>query len=1353
MVKKFLKIAGVKSEAEFYKKFPSEKAFFKAHPEAKDLKKYKQGGELKKLNQLTSFEGDMDGLIPIAQDGWVERAANAEFSCKANPRGNLRKACEERYNIGGLSKEEKRALKSELEASNLKGLVNYDDYYTLKNIAEAHNSKMGRADKAYSKMFDPTTGELLPTATGMGNEPELRATNRWYKGRTNLSPFDVYQGIFKDYNVTGAQSPKQASEFFNKAYEAGYAMPKAQTAEKQAYGGTTSLVNPGGIGSYTGGPTYEGFNPISFGAVYNPQEYMHLGSTQAMRDEQAYRQAMMNQQASQQSGGSGGGMGDISKMLKGIMGSQGSTGGIDQTSTLFSGGGDEAGALTNLASGMAKRGKKVKKAQGGVDEPICGPGFKYDPISKDCLPDFSIAIPNKQNSAASPGQVGDYEEVPKFQVNPNLSTGTPQTGPGTGVNPAQAPKTGGYDFFDKVSKAAGLSGKIYQGFRSLQAEKEQRRQAEQQASVSDLTLQATMSKPEQQFRKYVRPEDYLIQPEQLFPTYGVGTNVLTAENGMQVGGNLGEIQNTYAPNNLYDDLGYEPLPHSDVIKQYQSGGGIPWGQLGGFGSQIGMAATGNDAGGQIGSDIGGAAGEAIGNAILPGIGGQAGKAIGSTAGAIGGGLLDRNPQRIRRAQERAKKNAMTAAFMSGAEAMRAPISAHVKNGGWVSHDWQPQVITQFGEHSMHDLLRPDPMMDTLRTGGHITQNNMYPQDQYALGGSLKTTWGGYAEPISNNPNDESETVMFRGLNKNVGAHSQSAGNGQTGIGVKYGDTQHDSYTDYAEYGTEQADADVEVEKGEPAIEMTDPQTGEKNMVVFGNLRIPKSLLDEIGDPSAKGKKFKGYVAHLAKMENKQNKILSKSSQQLDSLEVLTPYDKLKFDALQASVIGATAKLKDYSNFKTNAAAVQSALNDTADEYGVDADHLAKGKIKIDKSSNMQAKWGKKIEKAQNGYYSAQPGFVGPQPPVDYLESLFQQADKATGKQKKELTTHFQEAFHTYFPSVAKDIILSDKEVTAKGKKMGYKTMDQLKKASDKDILETNVDGAFERRTRQYHGLLGGFKPSPYVPGTQLKVKPQEKPEQKSVDTVESIKRNKWLNLAGQLVPYFRPSDTDYDVDLTPEMMALSMNALEPTEAQLYSPQLLTPYDISYQDQLNEITAQSRAAERMAGQNPAAAAAILGQASQAKSRVLGEQFRQNQAQRMGVYNQNIATLNDAKLKNLAILEDQAKKQAMARSNTKAQAMAAANSIADKIAKNKLENRTLQVYENLYNYRYTPDFRAVNMNAPYQFDYTVGGKSGATGGLASGYEFTYDASGNIIGTRKKKADSDARNGRLVRAMKHI
>jgi hypothetical protein len=39
MKDKFLKMAGVKSEKEFYKMFPTEEAFFKAYPQAVEMKK------------------------------------------------------------------------------------------------------------------------------------------------------------------------------------------------------------------------------------------------------------------------------------------------------------------------------------------------------------------------------------------------------------------------------------------------------------------------------------------------------------------------------------------------------------------------------------------------------------------------------------------------------------------------------------------------------------------------------------------------------------------------------------------------------------------------------------------------------------------------------------------------------------------------------------------------------------------------------------------------------------------------------------------------------------------------------------------------------------------------------------------------------------------------------------------------------------------------------------------------------------------------------------------------------------------------------------------------------------------
>jgi hypothetical protein len=55
MKDQILKIAGVKSEKEFYKKYPSEEAFMKAHK--KEFKKAAMGASMvkKQLTQLTDF--------------------------------------------------------------------------------------------------------------------------------------------------------------------------------------------------------------------------------------------------------------------------------------------------------------------------------------------------------------------------------------------------------------------------------------------------------------------------------------------------------------------------------------------------------------------------------------------------------------------------------------------------------------------------------------------------------------------------------------------------------------------------------------------------------------------------------------------------------------------------------------------------------------------------------------------------------------------------------------------------------------------------------------------------------------------------------------------------------------------------------------------------------------------------------------------------------------------------------------------------------------------------------------------------------------------------------------------------
>ncbi len=994
------------------------------------------------------------------------------------------------------------------------------------------------------------------------------------------------------------------------------------------------------------------------------------------------------------------------------------------------------------------------------------------------------------------GMVNPTPPPPMYDVN---QTGTFAQQVGASANAINPNKSGGFDFLGKIGGPAGianLASNVISGGRMIEEARRRDEELQQGNRVSAVAAEASQTRPEPIKRKYARPEDMVIQPEQLFPTYGVGTNVL-AKDGAQIGGNPTEIQNMYNPGDLYSDLGFEPLNDSSQVKQYYGGGYIPQAQIGqnilqnvgpfarqmgnqygnSFGNsfkQFAGSPTGVNFATQLGSYlgnprgngrsgegmIGGSIGGAIGSAFGP-IGKLVGAGVGTLAGEI---IAQPRENRMRKNQEAIERNLGIMTGQDFANTLQSQNRSFMEHGGWVSHDWQPQVIAKFGEHRMSDLLRPDPTMDTLRSGGHIRQNNMSPMDQYGFGGELQTTWGGYAEPISQNPYlpGTGETVMFRGK-----SHSERDGKGRTGIGVKYGnDGDYSPYMEYGKDGIEDV-TDVEVERGEPAVELEDTNNssrekfeagGEnKSMVVFGNLKIPKQFIKEIGDPTIKDEKFKTYVARKSKEEAKQNKIIEKASKKLVTLDLLTSFDKLTAAALDATMMGAHMKLKDIAEKKIKASIVQNAINETAEEYGLDADSLAKGKYKMDKElMSQQAKFGKSIPQAQKGYkskYGIKPwggnkyGLKGKTKSSfsakewdDILDNL-----GFTGQGNEEAQEFLLNDPRT------KDIVMKrHKDLYGKDpwidSKLGYgwasedlKKIQKIYPRPKKGSISSVTVGPIDIET---------VKPTPVPP----------------------LKRNPWIDAANMVIPYLLPTDQEAldPRQLYGEMYALSNNQLEPVRAQGYRPQLLTPYDISLQDQLNEVTAQTRQAERLAGSDPAAVAAISAQANRAKSQILGEQFRQNQAQRMGVYNQNINTLNQAQLQNLGIFDQQFARQEQAKSNTKAVTQAALNSISDKIAKNRLENRTLGIMENMYNYRFDRRGRAINMNPLAQYDVAVGGSTGRASGMPGGsvpedWEVLYDSQGQPVKWEKKKKDSStgkngkkvekSRNGNIVKAIKNL
>ena len=450
----------------------------------------------------------------------------------------------------------------------------------------------------------------------------------------------------------------------------------------------------------------------------------------------------------------------------------------------------------------------------------------------------------------------------------------------------------------------------------LKQQKEVEAGAKQNRIVSELALRASKTEPEKIDREYVRPEDFSNTGEEFFPVYGVGTNVLAKHGGAykaQGGG-------------MFNDQGYSPIINVNQQKAFKQGGvlgsnsylvpratgGISYGggQAGQLGMQAGdMVGFNNDAGSNIGGTIGGTIGSAFG---------PIGSAVGSFIGSGVGDLVDRSDRRTAKDNDRSERATKEMAYGAIGPQVQAGLASHVREGGNVSSN--------------------PSMLDTMK-----------------MGGELKTLWGGEAETVSYNPYAGGESIEFKGNSHDY----RDPKTGQTGIGVAYG-----------QESVANNEAVVEVEN-EPAQQLKDGG-GAENLVVYGDLKIPEEFISEIGDDRAKGKKFKNYVEELNKDEKKINKkMVTAADLGLESNN--TVFGQLERSSADAILKGSDMKLKAIADKKMILADLQSALNDTFDEFEIKGnDFISKDNIVNDpeRSMNNMAKSGIEIKPENKGKFTA-----------------------------------------------------------------------------------------------------------------------------------------------------------------------------------------------------------------------------------------------------------------------------------------------------------------------------------------------------------------------------------------------
>lgn len=526
---------------------------------------------------------------------------------------------------------------------------------------------------------------------------------------------------------------------------------------------------------------------------------------------------------------------------------------------------------------------------------------------------------------------------------------------------------------------------------------------------------------------------------------------------------------------------------------------------------------------------------------------------------------------------------------------------------------------------------------------------------YDDGGNVDTMWGGNTNLESYNPYDGG-TIAFNGASHDNG-----------GIGVAYNGNP------------------IEVEGGEYASRDSDG-----NLNIYGNMNIPGT-----------GTKFKSVAKAMANKEKRYDYLKSRGSELVNNSNPADKYEQLTFNSGRAMMSGGQMGHADIARKKETLSSLQRAMLDTAREFGMDPQAMSKGKMK-------KARGGASIPFYQDGGgndptradRNRNPGNIKY---GDFAKKYGARKDKDGFAVFPSLNSGLQAMKDLLKSKSYKDLSVKDAiHKWTDGQPYRYNLGD----IAGKKVSDLSGD-EFEKvigTMRQGEGTKYGIRPSvpttpsntptpaipeppPFTPYTLPDVPLTSTPQPGTPGTVEPPPLGK-ITVPPDVQ---RPSNIEplHANQLMGEIFALATNKVEPVPAQRYEPQLYQPYQMSFQDRLNQNEQTFNAAARAIGAtNPSALGALAAQKYAADSAAKADEFRTNQAIANDITNKNIALINDAQMKNLGIADTQMVRQSQARSKTRELNQMMVNSVAGKYAQNELENKRLAAYENLYDYRFVP-----------------------------------------------------------------
>jgi len=201
--------------------------------------------------------------------------------------------------------------------------------------------------------------------------------------------------------------------------------------------------------------------------------------------------------------------------------------------------------------------------------------------------------------------------------------------------------------------------------------------------------------------------------------------------------------------------------------------------------------------------------------------------------------------------------------------------------------------------------------------------------------------------------------------------------------------------------------------------------------------------------------------------------------------------------------------------------------------------------------------------------------------------------------------------------------------------------------------------------------------TPYTPQDQNPPRRSANPEEPNIVTGTPLRDI--VPPTNRRNPYRNPLAFS---QIAPEIFTLATERPGFVPGQTYEPNLYQPYQVSFQDRLNENNASFRAMAQQLPGNAAALSVLAGQKYQADNQVQADEFRTNQAIANDITNKNTELLNQARMTNIGLTDQQFVRQEQARANTRENIRNAMNSVAAKMQQNRTETARYNAYANLF-----------------------------------------------------------------------